>query len=100
MAWFLSVVIDIIYVRRAIIKTENNAPVCPNGYGPRTFHLAFERMQPKPRQIHVRNRRGGMKRRQNIPQLPGMFRVYAAWVVLFKQPFQSLVADCLYHAEP
>jgi hypothetical protein len=31
-----------------------------------------------------------MKRCQNIPQLVGVFRVYAAWVVLFKEPFQSL----------
>jgi len=36
------------------------------------------------------NRRGGMKRRQNIPQFVGVFRVYAAWVVLFKKPFQPL----------
>jgi hypothetical protein len=41
-----------------------------------------------------------MKRSENIPQLVGMFPVYAAWVVLFKQSFQSLVADCLYHPEP
>jgi hypothetical protein len=41
-----------------------------------------------------------MKGRQNIPQFLGMFGVYAAWVVLFKQPFQSLVAECLYHLEP
>jgi hypothetical protein len=26
-----------------------------------------------------------------------VFRDYAARVVLFKQPFQSLVADCPYH---
>ncbi len=31
-----------------------------------------------------------MKRRQNIPQFVSMFRVYAAWVVLLKQPFSPL----------
>ena len=31
-----------------------------------------------------------MKRCQNIPQLADMFRVYAAWVVLFKEPFSPL----------
>ena len=29
-----------------------------------------------------------------------MFRIYAPWVVLFKKPFQSLMADCLYDPEP
>jgi hypothetical protein len=73
MAWFLSVVIDIINVRRAIIKTENHPPVGPDGRSPKTFHLAFERMQLKPRQIHVGNGWGGMKGRWNIPQFLGMF---------------------------
>jgi hypothetical protein len=43
---------------------------------------------------------GSVKRRQNIPQLAGVFRVYAARVVLFKKPFQSLVADCPNHPAP
>jgi hypothetical protein len=29
-----------------------------------------------------------------------MFRIYPPWVVLFKQPFQSLMADRPYHPEP
>jgi hypothetical protein len=57
-------------------------------------------MQPKRRQFHVGNRRGGVKRCQDIPQLADMFRVYAARVVPFKKPFQPFVADCPYHAEP
>jgi len=56
-------------------------------------------MQPESRQIHVGNRGSGVKCRQNIPQLADMFRAYAAWVVLLKEPFQTLVADCLYGAE-
>jgi hypothetical protein len=39
---------------------------------------------------------GGMKRCQNISQLGNMVGVYAARVVLLKEPFQPLVADCLY----
>jgi hypothetical protein len=42
----------------------------------------------------------GVKRRQNISRLAGMFRVYAARVVLFKKPFQSLVENCPYHRVP
>jgi len=64
MAWFLSVVIDI-NIRRAIVKTENHPPVGPNSHGPKAFHLTFERMQPKPRQVHMTNSRRGVKRRQN-----------------------------------
>jgi hypothetical protein len=43
------------------------------------------------------NGRGCVKRRQNIPQLADMFRVYAARVVLFKKPFQSPMADLSLH---
>jgi hypothetical protein len=47
MAWFLSVVIDIINVLHAIVKTKNHPPVCSNGHSPKAFHLAFERVQPQ-----------------------------------------------------
>ena len=50
--------------------------------------------------IHVVNGSSGVKRRQDIPQLADMFRVYAARLVLFEKPFQSLVADCPYHPAP
>jgi hypothetical protein len=43
---------------------------------------------------------GSVKRRQNIPQLASVFGVYAARVVLFKKPFQSLVADGPNHPAP
>src|ERR1035441_9649611 len=100
MSRFLSVVIDIINVLRAIVKAENHPPVGAYRDGPEAFRRAFERMQPEPRQIHVGNGWGGVKRCQNIPQLSNMFRAYAARVVLFKKPFQSLVADCPYHPVP
>ena len=82
---FLSVVIDIINVLRAIVKSKNHPPVGADSYGPEAFHLASERMQPEPRHIHMGNGWGGVKRCQNIPQLTYMFRVYAARVVLFKR---------------
>jgi len=100
MGWFLSVVIDIINVLRAAVKAENHSPVSAYRNRPKAFRLTFERMQPGPRQIHVVNGSSGVKRCQNIPQLANMFRVYAARIVLFKKPFQSLVADCPYHPAP
>ena len=102
MGWFLSMVIDIINILRVAVKAENHSPVGVNCNGPKAFIRAFERMQPEPRQIHVRNALGGVKRCQNIPQLANMFRVYAARVVLFRKPFQSLVAvaGCRLSAPP
>jgi hypothetical protein len=50
-------------------------------------------MQPESRQVHVGNCWSGVKRRQNIPKLANMFRVYAGWIVVFKELFQPLVAD-------
>src|SRR5579862_7673895 len=90
-------VIDIINVLRAAVEAEGNPLVGANGHGPKTLHLAFERVQPEPRQVHVGNAWGGMKRRQNISQFADVFRVYAARVVMLEEPFQSLVADCPYH---
>jgi hypothetical protein len=100
MGCFLSVVIDIIYVLHVTVKAEHYPPVGPDSYGPKTFHRAFERMQPEPRQIHVDGGLSSVKRRQNIPQLGDVFRVYAARVVLLKKPFQSLVADGPNHPAP
>jgi hypothetical protein len=91
---FLSVVIDIINVLRAVVKAKNHAPVGVYCNSPEAFHLAFERMQPEPRHIHMGNGWGCVKRYQNIPELADMIRVYADRVVLFKKPFQSLVAAC------
>jgi hypothetical protein len=67
MAWFLSVVIDVVNVLRAIIKAEDHSSIGPDGHGPKAFHLAFERMQPQFWLIHVSNGWGGMECRQNIP---------------------------------
>jgi hypothetical protein len=90
---FPSVVIDIINILCAVIKAENHPPVGADSYSPEAFDLAAERMQPEPWHVHMGNGWGSVKRRRNIPQLANMFRVYAARVVLFKKPFQSLVAD-------
>ncbi len=56
-------------------------------------------MQPKARHIHVGNRGGGVKGRQN-PQFADMLRVHAARVVLFEKPFQPPVANSLYLPVP
>src|ERR1035438_1015606 len=100
MGWFLSVVIDIIDLVRAAIEAEDHPPVGPDSHGPKAFPLAFERMQPESRHVHMSNGGSGMKRCQNIPQLGNMFGADAARVFLLKEPFQSLVADRPYHSAP
>ena len=57
-------------------------------------------MELKPRQVQLGNGWGRVKRRQNIAELLSMFRVYAAWVILFKQPFKPLVENCPYDPAP
>src|ERR1039458_1983207 len=90
----VSVVIDIITVPRAIVKAENPPPVGPNVHGPKAFHLAFERMQPEPRHVHMGQRLG---RREALPEYSaacqdgrGLRRSGRP----AQKPFQSLVADC------
>src|SRR5271154_2807577 len=53
------VVIDIINVLRAAVEAENHPPVGPNSHGPKSFSLTLERVQPKPRQVHMGNTGGG-----------------------------------------
>lgn len=99
MGCVLSVVIDIINVLRIAVKAEDHAPVGAYCNSPEAFQPTLKRMQPETGHIHVSNGSGGVKRRQNIPQLANMIRVYAARVVLFKKPFQPLVANCPYHPD-
>jgi len=87
MVWFLSVVIDTINILHAIIETEDHSPVSPDSHCPKAFHLAFEPMQPQLRLVDVSKSGSSMQCRQNVPQLVGMFRIYAPWVVHLKKPF-------------
>jgi hypothetical protein len=57
-------------------------------------------MKPEPRQVHMGNGRGGVKCRQNIAQLAGMFRVNAGRIILLKQLFQPLMPYRPDHAVP
>ena len=73
-------------------KAKNHPPVCAYRYGPKTFELACERMQPETGHIHVSHDAGRVEPRENIAELPGVFGKNAARVVVFVKAFQSLVA--------
>src|SRR5229473_4637204 len=65
-----SVVIDIVDVHSILIfKSKNHAPVRSNGYRPKSSKLAFQRMQPKTRQVHVRGSACGIETRQDVAEL-------------------------------
>src|SRR5437016_5018902 len=93
------VVIDIINVLRFLVKAENHSPVGAYRHRPEAFQCSLKQVQSEPWQVHMANRRGGVKGRQNIFQLSRVFRVHSAWIVQLKEPFQSLVAETFYHLE-
>lgn len=87
-------VIDIINIERiAFDEAEDHAPVSPHSYTPKSFEVAFERVQAEARHVHLRYGGSNIKSRQNIAQLGDVFRCNASGVVVLKQPFQPLVAD-------
>jgi hypothetical protein len=73
-----------------MIKAKDHSPIGPNGYSPEAFHLALERVQPKPRQVYMSNIGRDVKRRQNIPQLFDVFGIYAARSSSSKRRFSPL----------
>ena len=91
-------IIDIDYV--GAVKTENDPPIRANCHGPKTLHLAFERMQSETRNIHIRDGLRGVEPRKDIAQLNNMFGDDAARVVIFMKTFQSLVAYRPYRSKP
>ena len=64
-------------------KAETHPPVCTNRYRPKTFELAFERMQPETGHIHIGHRAGRVQPRENIAELNDVFGENAARVVVF-----------------
>ena len=66
-------------------KAKNDTPIGAYDHRPEAFHLAFKWMQAEARQIHMGDGGSSVKRRQNIPQLADMVRIYAARVVMFKE---------------
>jgi hypothetical protein len=67
-------VIRIIDIERvALDEAENHPPIRTNGDGPHTLQLAFQWMQAETRQVHIADRTGGVKSRENVSQLNRVF---------------------------
>jgi hypothetical protein len=64
------VIIDKINVLRvAIRKTEDHPPIGANRHCPKAFEITLKRVQSKARQVHIRDRTGSVKTRENVTQL-------------------------------
>ena len=77
-------------------KAEYHPPVCTYRYRQETFGLAFERMQPDTRHIHIGQDTGCVEPRENIAELDDVFRENAARVVVFIEAFS---APCAYRPD-
>jgi hypothetical protein len=53
----------------AVRKVEDHSPIGAYRYRPKAFELAFERMQPETRHIHIGHCAGRAEPRENIAQL-------------------------------
>ena len=87
-------VIDVVNVHHvAFRKAEDHAPVGADGDGPETSQVAFERVQPKTRQVHIRACASRIESCENVSQLRRVFPRYTARVVVLIKALQSPVAD-------
>ena len=101
MVQFPSVVVDIIDIRRVMIrKTKDHPPVGANGDRPKAFQPTFKGVQVETGHIHVAHKTSRVEPCQNIAQLVGVFRIDAALVVRFVATFQTFVPDRSNHCRP
>jgi hypothetical protein len=73
-------------------EAENHPPVCTYRYREKTLELAFERMQPETRHIHIGDDAGRVEPRENIAEFDDVFGENAARVVICMKASQPLVA--------
>ena len=76
------VIVQIVYVRGgAIFQPEYDTPVGADHDRPIAMLTAFECMEPKTRQIHIRNRIRGVEPSQYVAQLRGMLPNHSARII-------------------
>jgi hypothetical protein len=94
------VVIDQIDIRGvALLETENDAPVGTDGDAPITRELAFQRVQPKARQIELLRACRHIEPGQHARNLICMLRVHLAPVVVFVKAAQAAMSKATDHNE-
>lgn len=74
----------------AALDAEHNPPVRPHCDRPEALQVAFERMQPETRQIHVVRRSGTVQDEKDVPDLIQEVGADALPLTALEKPFQPL----------
>ena len=81
----------------AILKSENYAPVSGNLYGPVPLKIAFERVQPGARVVHIAHNRRGVQPVQYVFQLPSVFGLNPLFCPIVEQCGEPFVPEAFNH---
>ena len=74
------------------LEAENNPQVGADGDAPISAQVAFQRMQPKPRQIEFLWPGGGIEPRQHTGNLVGLLWADCLPVVIFVKALQAAMS--------
>jgi len=78
-------------------KTENDAPIGPDGHRPESLQIAFQRVQAIARQIESLRRRGGIENREDSFHRVQQVRTYPAAVAAFIEALQPAMLEAPDH---
>ncbi len=81
----------------SLFDAKGYAPIRGYSYAPETFSVAFERMQPKPREVQIARHPGPVQHGQDIPQFLELILPNSFLVVPLEKPLQALVPETLDH---
>ena len=81
----------------AIFKAKGDAPIGLNSNRPMGLQVALERVQPKPRCVHVVNRFGLPEQGKNQPEFLGMNGLNAYQAPGSMELLKALVSEALDH---
>ncbi len=80
-------------------KSKDHSPVRSNSDCAETAQFPFQRVKIEAREIHILNRTGGIKARQDIAQLGQMLPRDGTGIIVLIEALQSLVAKGSNHEQ-
>jgi hypothetical protein len=83
----------------SIGETENDTPVRPDGYRPKTLHIAFQRMEVKAAHTHIVDGCGFIELGKDSVDLIHEVGANAGCIILLKEPFQALAPKADYRTQ-
>ena len=95
---FSSVVIDQLNVKSVVpFETEDDAPVCSHGHGPKATKISFERVQAIARYVQALWPGGGIENRKDSLDRIYQIGPYPCPIAAFIKAFQASVLETSYH---